>query len=404
MTVRSLGVAAALVLSATAYADDFGAAIRATRPIVDTRLRFEDVDQAPMSNQAEALTLRSRLGFETGKAWDTALLVEAELLWPLVTDYNSTTNGKSAYPTVADPQSSEINRLQLTNTGIPRTTVTAGRQRIRLDDQRFVGDANWRQNEQTYDSLRIVSKATSQLTVDVAYLEQVNRVFGKDSPQGEYRGDSFLGNVAYQFPAGKLTAFGYWLQFDPIPEVPAAAGDSSETFGVRFAGERPLREVKVAYAASYAQQQPYGDNPLSFDNDYSLLELTATYRQYMLGAGLETLEGNGLKGFTTPLASLHKFQGWADKFTVTPPNGIVDRYLNAGITLQKVGLFDALSAQASYHDYDAERISLDYGTEIDVQLQAKWRHFIGIVKYADYDADSLLTATSKFWLQIEYVW
>lgn len=186
--------------------------------------------------------------------------------------------------------------------------------------------------------------------------------------------------------------------------MPAAAGDSSETFGARFAGERPWRQVKLAYAASYAQQQQYGDNPLSVDNDYSLLELTATYRQYLLGVGFETLEGNGLKGFTTPLASLHKFQGSADKFTVTPPNGIVDRYLNAGVTLQKVGLLDALSAQASYHDYDAERISLDYGTEIDLQLQAKWRHFTGMVKYADYDADRLLTATSKFWLQIEYVW
>ena len=34
-----------------------------------------------MANEAEALTLRARLGFETGKAWETALLVEGEFVW-----------------------------------------------------------------------------------------------------------------------------------------------------------------------------------------------------------------------------------------------------------------------------------------------------------------------------------
>ena len=70
---------------------------------------------------------------------------------PLKSDYNSTTNGKTTYPAVADPETYEINRLQLTNTRIPMTTVTLGRQRIVLDDQRFVGNVGWRQNEQTFD-------------------------------------------------------------------------------------------------------------------------------------------------------------------------------------------------------------------------------------------------------------
>ena len=116
------------------------------------------------------------------------------------------------------------------------------------------------------------------------------------------------------------------------------------------------------------------------------------------------LEGNGIKGFTTPLATLHKFQGWADKFLTTPPNGIDDRYANAGFTLKGVGMLDTLALQASYHEYEAQRISSDYGSEIDLQVQAKWQRFLGTIKYADYEADRLFTDTVKFWVQIEYVW
>jgi hypothetical protein len=373
------------------------------------RLRYEGVDQDPMGEDAEALTMRARLGFETGKAWETALLVEGDLLWPLDSNYNSTTNGKTTFPVVVDPEGYEINRLQLANTLLPQTTITLGRQRIALDDQRFVGNIGWRQNEQTFDSLRIVNKTVTNLTLDAAYFRQVNRVFGKQSLQGRYEGDSYLANLAYQFPIGKLTAFGYLLEFDPLANAPvavsnAAVRDSSQTYGVRFAGERPLAKIKLGYMLSYAQQTEYRDNPLNFDLDYLLAELTTTYRQYYIGVGTELLEGNGGKGFTTPLSTLHKFQGWADKFLTTPANGIDDRYINAGFTLKGVGPLDTLSVQASYHQYQAERISQDYGDEVNLQLQGKWRRFLGLVKYANYSADRLFTDTAKLWVQLEYVW
>jgi hypothetical protein len=405
---KQIAGAVAAVCATAAQADDgfgsIGGALGEIRPLVDTRLRFEGVDQDPMADEAEALTLRARLGFETGKAWDTSLLVEGEFIWPLRSDYNSTINGKTGYPAVPDPESHEINRLQLTNTSISGTTLTVGRQRIVLDDHRFVGNVGWRQNEQTFDSVRVVNRSVPNLTIDVAYLDQVNRVFGKNSPQGRYYGDSVLGNVAYQFPIGKLTAFGYWLEFDPLPGVPAAVRDSSKTFGLRFAGERSMNRVKLGYIASYAQQEEHGANPLSFRNDYRLLELTATYRQYSLGVGAEILEGDGVKGFTTPLATLHKFQGWADKFLATPADGIEDRYVNAGFTLKGVGALDTLGVLASYHVYDAERTSQDYGSEYDAQVQAKWKRTLATLKFGSYRADTLFTDTTKLWLQLEYVW
>jgi hypothetical protein len=384
-------------------------AISETKPLLDVRLRYESVEQEPFVPDANAVTFRVRPGFETGKAWNTALLVEGDLVWPLQTDYNSTTNGKTQYPVVADPESYEINRLQLTNTSIIDTTITLGRQRIVLDDHRFVGNVGWRQNEQTFDALRVVNRHIPNVVIDVSYVGQVNRIFGPHglpgNNDGRFTGDTFLANVAWQTVLGKLTGFGYLIEFE---ELPNPVRDTTQTFGVRFQGEKPLAKIKLGYIASWATQSDRGDNPLDFKNDFYVVELTGTFRQFSAGAGYEVLEGDGVKGFSTPLATLHKFQGWADKFLTTPVNGIEDTYANLGYLKKGVGPLETLSVTASWHDYKSERLSINYGDELNLQMQAKIRRFSGTLKYADYNAAATTPAavrdTKKFWAQIDFVW
>jgi hypothetical protein len=57
-----------------------------------------------------------------------------------------------------------------------------------------------------------------------------------------------------------------------------------------------------------------------------------------------------------------------------------------------------------YHEFRSERLDIDYGSEVDLQVQAKWRRFTGLLKYAGYDARRLATDTTKYWLEIGYVW
>jgi hypothetical protein len=380
------------------------------KPIVDIRARYENVEQVGFARDADAGTIRARLGIETGKAWNTSLLAEGEFVEPFLSNYNSTVNGKSQYPTVADPRTEEVNRLQLTNASIPQTTLTLGRQRIILDDQRFVGNVGWRQNEQTFDALRVVNKGIANLTIDAGYFNQANRVFSKESVQGRYRGDNFLANVAYQTPFGKLTGFSYLLKFDPLNSPVVATrnqsrNDSSATYGARFAGDRPVGPIRLSYAASYAYQTDYGDNLLKFQNDYYLGEINAAFRQFSAGIGLEILDGTGVKGFTTPLATLHKFQGWADKFLTTPANGINDEYASVTWTTKGLGPFDTMSATAIYHDFESKRLAADQGgSEVDLQLLAKWQRVTTILKYADYKTKSLMTDTKKLWVEFTFVW
>jgi hypothetical protein len=361
------------------------------------RLRSERVDQQGLAEDADALTLRARLGFETGKAWKTSLIAEAELLWPLQDDYNSTTNGHTAFPIVNDPESYEINRLQLANTSLPDTTIVVGRQRVVLDDERFISRVGWRQNEQTFDAVHVINKSAGKLTIDATYFDQVNRVLGRESPLGRYHGDSYLANVAYPTPIGNLVGFGYWLDFDEAPR------DSSQTLGLRLSGEKSVKAIKIAYFASYAKQEDYGVNPLHYDDDSLAFEAIGTAREWSLGGGFERLEGDGVKAFATPLATFHKFLGWADKFTTTPPNGLKRRYATVGFTRKAVAGLDTLGANVVYHRFESSRLGIDYGREIDLQLQGKWHHVTGLVKYASYDANAFATDTSKFWVQVEYV-
>ncbi len=77
-----------------------------------------------------------------------------------------------------------------------------------------------------------------------------------------------------------------------------------------------------------------------------------------VGIGYELLgSDDGMKAFSTPLATLHKFQGWADQFLVTPADGIEDIYFKMTGSIGKTNL------AFFYHDYSADEGSADYGEE-----------------------------------------
>ncbi|HEV2702375.1 MAG TPA: alginate export family protein [Steroidobacteraceae bacterium] len=405
-----------LMLPAAAYADEtqsLSQALLATTPLIDVRLRHEEVEQTGLPSNADANTLRLRVGAQTGRFLDTSLLVEGEVMLPFDRAYrpDNAVSSYTQFPVVADPRNLVVNRAQLVNKTLPKTTLTVGRQRIILDDQRFVGNSGWRQNEVTFDAVRIVNQSLPNFTIDLTALDRVNRIYGHDSPQGTYKGDSYLINAGYVLPIGTLTAFTYLLDFDPISGLAGALDPrrgSTSTTGGRLGGTWPVSDVRLGYTVSYASQTPRADNPLEFHNNYFLAEIKASVAGVTLTLGDETLHGNGTVGFATPLATLHLFQGWADKFLTTPADGIDDRYATVNWTIKQVTCLDSLAVTAVYHDYDAERISIAYGKERDLLLVGKWHQYAATFKYADFTSAvatplAIARDTEKFWAQIEYI-
>ena len=186
------------------------------KPMLDTRLRWENVDQDGTAKEANAVTFRARIGAEFSSG-DWRLLAEGESTAPIVEHYFSGLNGKTQYPLVGDPANFELNRFQLQYKGIKKTTVTAGRQRINIEDQRFVGAAGWRQNEQTFDAARIEYGDSKGLQLDLTYAWSNRTIWGiegKGLRQQAISGDNFFATTSYPTPVGKLTGF--------VAESPAA--------------------------------------------------------------------------------------------------------------------------------------------------------------------------------------
>ncbi len=364
--------------------------------IVDARLRYESVDQAGFADEAQALTLRARLGYET-PAWEGfKALIEAEGVAALSDDYNSTTNGQVGYPVVLDPEAAEINRAQISWTG-EKASVVVGRQRIILGNARFVGNVGFRQNEQTFDAARVAFKLSPTTTATWVYVDRVHRILGDDSSQGEWDSDSHLVQVETRTPVGQLTGYGYLLDFETAPL------QSSATWGARLTGSRPLASgPAVTWDVEYARQAEYGGNPVDFDLDYLALSAGLKTETRYASLGFERLDGDGARGFGTPLATLHAYQGWADLFLATPASGLRDLNIKAGITLP-VGA-RKLKLAAAVHDFTDADGALDYGREFDASAAMALTPALSLeFKAARFDGDLPAFADrTKVWVTLEF--
>ena len=408
LSLLSLAIAASTISHATFAAEDFGNLFTAGKVGIDARYRYEHVDQDNALDHANAQTLRTRLSLQSGKWYGLSALVEADNVSRLGdAAYNDTRNGQTGHSVVADPDGSEINQALLRYDHSLGNAVL-GRQRINLDNQRFIGGVAWRQNEQTYDAVLGQLKPLDGLTLTYAYLDNINSIFGPDngrfanrSNPANIEGHSHLFNAQYVLrPELTVTAYHYLLGLDNLALTAAGAYAtlSSKTSGVRLNGA----VQGVSYALEYAQQQDYADNPQELDSDYYLAELGFSLAGVQLKAGYEVLggdDGSGNRAFQTPLATKHAFQGWADQFLTTPADGIRDAYLGASTALLGGTL------QAWYHDFRAETGSSQYGEELDLSYGRAIpgiKGLTGLVKYARYDADEFAVDTDKLWVQLQY--
>ncbi len=387
----------------TALAQERSASDRITvTPIIDARLRFETVDQPVLG--ADALTLRVRGGAEA-RLGDFSLLAEAEATVAAVDDYNAfpfalpgSDQSRPGYAVIADPQNAEINRLQL-HYRFRDSAVTVGRQRINLDDQRWVGSVGWRQNEQTFDAVRGEARL-GPISADLTYAIRQRTIFGEDAgPRTGVDGDFvFAGLSARQgVVQGKL--FAYLLDFDES----FALANSSQTYGGFVTAAVPIGgDTRLNLRASYAGQSDYGRNPIDYAADYWSVEAGTSLARFALAAGFEQLgSGNG-RAVQTPMATLHKFNGWADMFLTTPPNGLNDYYVSIGRTFDGVRLLPGLNANLAFHQFDSAVGEIDYGREWDASVGFRAGSFGVLIKFADYDADGFGVNTRKIWLQIEW--
>ncbi|MDQ7056568.1 MAG: hypothetical protein Q9M89_09025 [Persephonella sp.] len=285
-----------------------GSFIDNVKPYLEFRPRYEYVEVDNSGNkEANALTIRTKVGVKIGTVLGVnglSAVLEAIDVSALVDDYAPQ---KSGYEFVADPDNTRITQAYVAYS-LGNYTFVAGRKYVIVDDHRFIGTVGWRQMPQSLGVLAVAGKPLPGLDFLLAGVYE--RKFVVDSGNVDWQLDKMpiVLDVNYRvIPQLRVKGFAYLLT------------DIHDTYGVKASGAVDLGGVKVSYLGEYAKQtDPYEKDNLNtkpdIDTDYYRLKVGASSMGFF-GNIMYTYFGDaGGKdaGFSVPLATNHKFDGWAD--------------------------------------------------------------------------------------------
>jgi len=359
----------------------------------DLRLRYEAVEQNNALKDATALTLRTRLGYTTAdyKGFSGMIEMEDVRIVGGIDEYTVGPTGfnPGTYSVIADPESTELEQgfVKYKNNTL---SAKFGRQVLTLDNHRFIGHVGWRQDRQTFDGLSLSMSPAKDMSVKYAYLTKRNRIFAESADV--YSKDHLL-NASYKTAIGKLTGYAYLLETDNN------TNNGLNTYGLRLSGNKVTGAGKVLYTAEYATQN-YESGATKSDANYMLVEGGLAMKPVTVKLSYEVLgSDNGNYGFATPLATLHKFNGWADQFLSTPGQGLED--LSFTISTKALGG----KIVAAYHDFSTDKATStvsDLGSEINLLYATKFNKIYNAgIKYAAYSAGDSAAGkvdTDKLWI------
>lgn len=383
----------------TAFAEEFSDRLAF---FGESRLRLETADQDDFALDATGLTLLVRPAIEFRVSSKLSALVEGEALVAIVDEFNDGTGNTPDRPLIVDPNGVELNRAQLQYSFTPQTFLTLGRHELSIDDQRFIGPAAFRQNDQTFDGVHFSTRSLGTTTLQAGYIRRVNRVQGNDNPAGRFRGDSYYVNANVETPIGRLGAFHYAFDLGTPEPTPADDIFSSRTSGARLDGRFHRDQYGVDWEASFAHQRDFAENPVDYSANYWLLGLQGFVGPARLSARFESLGAGDGQSFQTPLSTLHRFQGAADIFLVTPQEGLQDLEFEGRWSFGRTGPFRNVSTALSYHIFEPETDGPRFGQEIDFDVTAAFGSYKLAFTAAHYNAETFATDTQRFFLSLTH--
>lgn len=359
--------------------------------LLNLRPRYEYVDLATKPENAQAFTLRTLVGWETKPYKGVGITVQAINVAHITDDFNDdpSKNAASRYPLVADPDDTDFNQVYLDYTGLPNTRFRLGKQSIKLDNVRFIGNVEFRQVMQVFNGITVENKSLPNTELYLGHLVRVKSIF---AAQREATIEIVHG--AYKFtPHDTLIGYAY-LQDDP--KLPGAAANvkdlSNRIIGIRADGGHPFGEkFKLLYTAEYAKQNDYADGDDKIDADYLRIGIGPKWGDWFARIDHEKRgSNNGDYAFQTPLGTNHLFQGWADHFLTTPRQGVKDTFLTAGGKIGKATLL------AEYHRFKSDTGGINFGEELDFSVSYPFtKQLSGKIEYANFREKDVLAGAAR---------
>lgn len=364
----------------------------------ELRPRYENADDS-INDTANAATMRFSLSASTELGAIEGLSAYGQILAVTNFGYDEYAPEQTGYAVIADPQSERVTQAYLDyKTG--DTLFRLGRQIVNLDDERFVGVVDWRQMPQTFMGYTVSNNSIENLGLLASYVTDRYGVTDASSEGTE----TVLLHADYKVMEQlKITGYGYLI------------GSSSNTYGLMATGKASIinyiAEVAIQQDASI-EYQTIGKP--SVDAMYYRLDASTMYGGFVFGVAFESLgeaDGNS-HGFTTPLATLHKWQGFADVFlgytAGSSAFGLNDAYAKIGYVSKEYG-----KVFGFYHDFSAKETLLgstdSAGSEFDLLYSFDFSEKLNATAKAAFfagDANSVINAAkndvTRYWVQLDY--
>jgi hypothetical protein len=350
-------------LAAGAQPAESSGELAAVKLRLETRIRYVYIDEGDKPQKADVTTARAIVGADltiTPQLKATLEIIHADYLPPQRFNPDPV-DFASRYPLLPDPRHTGLNEANVTWMPTPEWHARLGRQSVKVGNERFVSDDNFRNTPQLFDGLLVRGTPFAQAQLSAGQFNRLRTRLGTTEPMQL----TFL-ELAMN-PMRDLSVTGFAMRHSPQTRASDAfrfgvRDLSNWVVGASLDGSALIGAMHGYYTLAAAQQRSVHD------------ETALNVRYWRAGAGLgrrgwvvradhEVKGSNGARyGFQTPLTNQYAFNGNALVFFDTPPTGLRDSWA----TLRwEHGPWSMLH---EYHWFRSDVGNQRYGRELDANL------------------------------------
>ena len=376
------------------------------RLLLELRPRYALITETIKPESTDVWTLRTTVGWQTAPYRDirlTAQLIYTDILGPARLNTDPAKFFSSEYPLLPDPAYRGINQLFADYSGLPATRLRLGRQILRIDDQRFISDVDFRQTPQVFDGVTVINNSLPETEIQLGEYRRIRTTLGGTNKLRLH----VLHGAWNPLPDHTLAAYGYWQDQAATGSQTGFANNAQRIVGTHAEGGFALSEaLRVMYYLAYARQNRIGDGDARIKANYNRIGMG------LLSTGASTwgtrfdheVKGSngGIYGFQTPLTDYYAFNGQALQYTSTPPQGLRDTWLTVRAQNEHLGV----SMEA--HRFRTDFGGLTLGHEFDATLTyALTRNLLLKLQHAQFragDGAPRRNDVDKTWFAITYTY